>query len=475
MQTPAVPAPLAQGIAACEAELQIVDEFAPDVLAEAERSAAQVVLPELDLTHLELVTIDPPGSRDLDQALLVETRRAGWRVHYAIADVASFVQPGGAVDAEAHRRGQTLYAPHRRIGLHPPALSEGAASLLPGQLRPAVVWQLDLDADGRLTATSCRRGRVRSREQLSYEQAQARLDDGTASPSLQGLRTVGLLREQAERSRGGVSLPIPEQEVHVAGDGRWELAYRSPLPVEGWNAQVSLLTGMAAAELMISAEVGVLRTLPPADERSLRRLRETSRALGIDWPPGLDYPQFVRTLDPGVPAHAAMLRACTTLFRGAGYAAFDGSVPEVVEHAALACRYAHTTAPLRRLVDRYVLEICLAVCADRPVPGWVRQALAGLPATMAASGRRAGQYERRVVDLVEALVLAPRMGEDFRGVVVDVDDPEADAAATRGRLVVPEPAVEGEVSGSALQLGAEVTARLELADPVEGRIRFVVA
>lgn len=475
LQTPTVPPALVEGLAAVEAELGVTADFPAEVLAAAEQAAARPSLPDTDLTDLELVTIDPPGSRDLDQALFVERTGSGFRVHYAIADVAAFVQPGGPVDREAHRRGQTLYAPHRRIALHPPALSEGAASLLADQVAPAVVWQLDVDAAGALTATSCRRALVRSREQLSYAQAQRRLDDGTASDTLTALREVGLLREQQERDRGGISLPIPEQEVHVDDDGRWRLAYRSPLPVEGWNAQVSLLTGAAAAQLMLRARVGVLRTLPPADARSVRRLRQTARALGIQWPEATGYPEFVRSLDPDRGPHAAMLRACTTLFRGAGYAAFSGSLPPVVEHAAIAGSYAHTTAPLRRLVDRYVLETCLALCEDREVPGWVLQALDALPQEMADSGRRANAYERRIVDMAEALVLAPAVGQEFDGVVVDLDERERGEGLPRGRLVIREPAVEATVTGPSLELGAEVVARLETADPAQGRVAFSVA
>ena len=100
-------------------------------------------------------------------------------MRYAIADVAAFVTAGGLVDAEAQRRVETLYAPDRRTPLYPPVLSEGAASLLPGQTRPALVWTLDLDRDGELTRTDVRRAVVRSREQQDYPTVQAQLDAGT--------------------------------------------------------------------------------------------------------------------------------------------------------------------------------------------------------------------------------------------------------------------------------------------------------
>src|SRR3546814_3164155 len=111
------------------------------------------------------------------------------------------------------------------------------------------------------------------------------------------------------------------------------------------------------------------------------------------------YPDFIRSLDPTDPRDVAMMTACTTVLRGAGYVALDGGVPAHSGHSALASQYAHATAPLRRLVDRYVGETCLALCAGTPVPQWVRDALPGLPATMQTSSQRAGRCENAVLDL----------------------------------------------------------------------------
>ena len=108
----------------------------------------------------------------------------------------------------------------------------------------------------------------------------------------------------------------------------WRVVHRSALPVEGWNAQISLLTGIAAARLMLDAGVGLLRVLPPATDSAIRRLRAVASALQIPWPQETSYPEFVRGLDPERGTHAAMLHACTLLFRGAGYEAFEGQPPE---------------------------------------------------------------------------------------------------------------------------------------------------
>lgn len=461
------PEPIRAGLERLRDGLEVPAGFPRDVLAEAERAASAVTLPDRDRTDLPLVTIDPPGSTDLDQAVFIERDGAGYVVWYAIADVGSFVTPGGAIDAEAHERGVTLYAPDGRTPLHPPVLSEGAASLLPGEVRPALLWAHRLDADGQAVSTTVQRVRVRSREQLTYAGVQEALDAGTASENLQLLREVGRKREALEIARGGVSLQIPEQEVRVTAGGGWELEFRQTLPVEGWNAQVSLLTGMQAAGIMLEAKVGILRTLPPAQQYGIDKLRRVAKGLHIAWPASLGYPEFVRSLDPTRPQHLAMLNACTALFRGAGYAAFDGEVPGQPLHGAMNTAYAHATAPLRRLVDRYVGEACVALCAGEAVPEWVREQLAELPSVMGRATQRANQYERGILNLVEALVLADRVGETFTGTLV-----EWNAKNDDGEIQLDVPAVAAPLKGGHPRLGDEVAARLVQADVRTGEVEF---
>ncbi len=464
---PVVPGELAKGLAAIRAAVEVPQNFPADVQAAAEQAAAEPRLPDLDRTDLELITIDPAGSRDLDQALhIFRSPSGGFVISYAIADVAAFVHPGDPIDAEAHRRGTTLYAPDRRTPLHPAVLSEGAASLLPNEVRPALLWTITLDHRGQTVAADVSRALVRSRAQLSYADAQAEIDSSSPRETLALLKLVGQWREIRERDRGGVSLQIPQQEISREGNN-WTLRYRAPEPVEGWNAQISLLTGMAAAHIMLYGQVGILRTMPPADRYSLRRLRQVAKALRIVWPPEMDYPDFLPMLNPNRPDQAAMLNACTVLFRGATYRSFSGGIPDDADHAALASDYAHTTAPLRRLVDRYTGEICVALCADEPVPEWVFRALDGLPKQMGAAERRSKHYERAIIDLLEVYLLSDRVGQTFRGTVIEVDRDKQ-----HGTVMLSEPAVEARVIGDRLPLGQEVTVRLISADYPKGVVEF---
>ena len=373
-----------------------------------------------DRTDVPLVTIDPPGSMDLDQALAIERRGEGWTVRYAIADVAAHVVPGSALDLDTWSRVETVYCPDMRVGLHPPQMSEGFASLLPGQRTKAVLWTIAVGADGSLGEASVERAWVTSRNKYSYDELQND-PPADARDLVAAMRGLGDARRAHLRELGAVTLPRPSQEVVATADGLG-LVFRAAVGVEDDNAQVSLLTGAAAARIMLEAGVGVLRTMPPAPPDAVARLRRQALALGIEWPEQATYADVLAALDPTTPRAAAFLMQATRLFRGAAWEPFDPPavpMPASLDHGALAQPYAHVTAPLRRLVDRYGTEVCLAHCAGREVPAWVLQALPTLGATMTAGVRTVSAVDRECVDVVEAAVLKPHVGEVFEGVGLD--------------------------------------------------------
>ena len=218
---------------------------------------------------------------------------------------------------------------------------------------------------------------------------------------------------------------------------------------------------------MLKAKVGIVRTLPRADEEAVARLRRTAHALGVAWRSGMTYADFVRSLDPADPRHKAVLAESTVLLRGSGYEAFDGAEPAHTRHEGIGAPYTHATAPLRRLVDRYASEVCLAVHAGTSVPEWARRALPQLPDTMAQSGRRAAQYEGGVVSAVEAAVLERSVGRVFPAVVIEVDD-DGDG----GLVQLADPAVTARTTGKSLPLGGRVDVRLAEADVHRRLVRF---
>ncbi|MFI7597570.1 RNB domain-containing ribonuclease [Actinoplanes sp. NPDC049681] len=454
-------------------ELELPGDYPAEALEEAERAVA-TPLPATDRTDVPFVTVDPATSRDLDQAMHLSSRDGGgFRVRYAIADVAAYVRPGGPLEAETWVRGQTVYLPDGKIPLHPPVLSEGAVSLLPDVDRAAVVWTIDLDADAAITGVALERARVRSRAKLDYAGLQRAVDAGNAPEPIALLPQIGALLAARAAGRGAVNLPLPEQEVEPDGDG-WRLVLRAPLAVEEFNAQISLLTGMAAASLMLDGRVGLLRTMPAPRPEAVTKLRAAAASLGVEWPDGATVGAVVSSVDPASPRGAAFLNQAAELLRGAAYTAFDGEVPAETGHGGVGAPYAHVTAPLRRLADRYATEVCLALHAGGQVPEWARAALPRLPEAMATTDRAASAADRGAVALTEAVLLADRVGETFEAGVLDVDEPPRPDGRTRppgGTVAIDDPAVQARCSGE-LPLGERIPVRLAEADPKTRTVRF---
>ncbi|WP_433377028.1 RNB domain-containing ribonuclease [Actinoplanes sp. CA-142083] len=450
-------------------ELRLPGEFPEAALGEARAAAAAPPRPGVDRTDVPFVTIDPATSRDLDQAMHLSRREGGYRVRYAIADVASYVRPGGALEAETWARGQTIYLPDGRIPLHPEVLGEGAASLLPDGDRAAVVWTIDLDADGGTTGVAVERALVRSRAKLDYESVQGQVDAGTAPEPIALLPELGRLLAARAADRGAVNLPLPEQEVERDGDG-WRLVLRAPLPVEEHNAHISLLTGVAAAGLMLSGGIGLLRTMPAARPEGVAKLRAAAESLGVAWPEGASVGAVIAAVDPGTPRGAAFLDQAAELLRGAAYTPFDGTVPAETVHGGVGAPYAHVTAPLRRLADRYATEVCLALAAGVEVPSWAREALPRLPKAMGDTDRLAGAANRGAIDLAEAVLLHGRVGESFDAGVVDRDEARG-KRPQGGTVALDDPAVRARCVGD-LPLGERIRATLTVADPAARKVEF---
>lgn len=458
---------LAARLAQIRVELAVPGEFSEQALAEAERAARQPLPTLPDRTDLPWWTLDPPGSMDLDQAMALARDGDGYRVHYAIADVPAFVAAGGALDHDVRQRGQTIYLPDGRVPLHPKVISEAAASLLPGQVRPAYVWSFRLDQAAHVTSVTVERSLVRSRARRDYAEVQGLVDAGRADEDVTLLQEIGTKRAALEAARGGASLPMPEQEVVEVAPGDYRLELRPPRPSEDWNAQISLMTGMAAADMMLAGRVGILRTMPGPDPAAVARFRRQARALGVPWTEGRSYGDFLRSLDRTQARHLALIHEATSLFRGAGYTPIDGELPELRTHAAVAAPYAHVTAPLRRLVDRFGLVVCEALSAGRPVPPWVVEALPQVPELMATSDRRASAVERASTDAVEAAVLSSHVGEVFAGTVVD------ETSKHQPIVQLVDVAVVAVAHGSA-RPGSDVQVRVTGADVTAGRVTLEI-
>ena len=429
-----------------------------------------------DRTDIDFVTIDPPGAMDLDQAVYLEPHpTGGWTVHYAIADVAALVAPDGPVAAASLARGHTVYLPDGSVPLHPRELSEDAGSLLPDADRPAVLWTVKIDADATVRSIDVERATVRSRARYTYAEVQAAADTGNLASPIVELPTVGEVLRAAGVRSGAINLRLPGQDVERNAHGGWELRIEPRTAADEWNAQISLLIGRCAAQLMLETNSGLLRTLPVAAEETIVALRKAAYALHLDWPEDQMLGAFLDCVDVNTPEGLAMMRWSTSALRGARYTAFHGTVPEHTVHAGIGGPYAHVTAPLRRLGDRFATEICLAHVAGRPIPQWVVEQLSALPKVLESTARTANAVEAACVDLAEAVLLHHRVGEQFevdvlRGAPAPADDAESGRDA-RAEVFLPEPPVFGSATGP-LAEGSRATVTLTTADPAQRRVSF---
>ncbi len=452
------PRALADGLSAIRVQYQLPAAFPPPVLDAAEAAARRQPAGYVDRTAIPFVTLDPISSTDLDQAFAIEAAGGDLVLRYAIADVGAFVADGDAIDTEAWARGETIYLPDGKVSLYPPVIGEGAASLLPDGDRPAILFSVRIRPDGASSLDGVERALIRSRAKLGY--ATVRPDDLPA-----GFDELARRIADAEAARGAARVDPPQQEVVESAEGGFELTFRPMNAMEQANAALSLAANLAVAIALYEHGTGLFRVMPGPDERAIRRLRQSARALGVDWPKEMSLKQREIGLDPNDSKQAAFMLAIRRAGQHASYAPFHAG--ERPWHSAMQATYVHATAPLRRLADRYVTQAALAIANGKPVPEVVAAAFEKLPDVMNRADAKAAQVDSAALELAEAIVLADQVGEAFDGRVTDLDQRGA-------RIQIADPAVITRVPENGLHIGDAVRLRLDEADPARRLTRFTL-
>jgi exoribonuclease R len=297
---------------------------------------------------------------------------------------------------------------------------------------------------------------VRSRAKLGYVNVlPAELPDGFADLSDR--------IERAEDTRGAQRVDTPEQELTEDAAGHFRLAFRAQTKAEQQNASLSLAANLAIADALLAHHTGLFRVMAEPDERAIRRLRHSAKALGLTWPKGSTLAQFERTLDSGNPRHAAFRSAVRRAGPRATYAPYQQGV--VPWHSAMAATYAHATAPLRRLADRYVIEAALQIAGGGAVSPELTTIFPLLPPVMDRADARAAQIERATLDLAEAIMLEGSEGKHFSAVVTDIDERGA-------RIQLADQAVIARVDAKGAAPGDTIEVALTTVDVAQRRTAF---
>ncbi|MCQ4158730.1 ribonuclease R [Roseomonas sp. GC11] len=478
----------------------IPQAFPPEALAEAEAAAPVSPAGREDLRALRLVTIDGEDARDFDDAVWAAPEGAGWRIVVAIADVAHYVRPGGALDSAAWGRGNSVYFPDRVVPMLPEALSNGLCSLRPGEDRGCLFVEMRFDAGGQKLGHRFGRGLMRSLARLTYEQVQAARDHGAPpdmpSPEWPGEEISHLYGafaalHAARQRRGTLDLDLPERRVLMDPDGQ----VRDVLPRARLDSHRLIEEFMVAANVCAAEELERLAQPclyrvhdRPSDAR-LESLRQFLDSLDLDLPAAgeLRPLHFARLLENMAERPEARLLHETVL-RAQSQAAYS---TENIGHFGLAlARYAHFTSPIRRYADLVVHRALIRGLKLGP-DGLGEDGIARLPDTaehITRTERRAAAAEREAVERYLTLHMASRIGGIFAarisgvtrfGLFVTVEENGAGGLVPLSSLpddqwVFEEAAhrLSGRYTRLAFSLGQAVELRLADAMPLTGGLVF---
>nr|WP_324827402.1 VacB/RNase II family 3'-5' exoribonuclease [Qipengyuania sp. Z2] len=403
--------------------------FAPEAIAEAQLATELPLSPDHreDLRGIPIVAIDPADARDHDDAIWAEPDgKGGYRAIVAIADVSFYVRPGGQLDREARKRGNSVYFPDRVVPMLPEVLSADVCSLKQDVDRAAMACHFVIAADGTISDWRFTRAIVRLARNIAYEDAQAAIDAGEAPEYLQNLWGAWKLLAEARAARDPLELELPERQVRLDDNGQIaEIAVRDRLDAHRVVEDFMISANVAAAKALEAKTAPVVYRIheQPSREKliSFREYLATQGrkfALGQVITPGIFNRMLKDIADPAEKAliMEAVLRSQTQAYYG----------PANMGHFGLALgSYAHFTSPIRRysdllvhraLVDAYKLEQPKpkmdlpesSGLADRD-----RDALHQITDAISQTERRAMEAERDTIDRYVAAWLSGRVGETF--------------------------------------------------------------
>jgi ribonuclease R len=482
---------------------QIPHVFSPEVIAEVERARPATMVHREDWRAIPLVAIDPADAKDHDDAVHAErdpdpSNPDGFILRIAIADVAAYVRPGGALDREAQDRGNSVYFPDRVVPMLPERISNDLCSLRPNEDRPALAARIVVAADGHKLSHSFHRVMMRSAARLAYPQTQALIDHGPdeATRSLRASVLVPLYEayaalKMAREKRGPLDLDVPERKIILDEKGAVKSIATPPrLDSHRLIEEFMILANVAAAEALEAKHQALIYRVhdePPLEK--LNNLCEFLASIGIKPGKGqvLRAAQFNRILArvKGTDDEHLVNEIVLRTQAQAEYAI------ENYSHFGLNLRrYAHFTSPIRRyadLITHRALISALHLGTDG-LGSIAQEELAAIAAKISAAERRAMAAERETSERLIAAHLAGQIGVVFQGRIsgatsaglfVKLDETGADGfipAAMLGddyfRHDQARHALIGSRTGQIHRLGDIVTVRLVEAAPLAGALRF---
>src|SRR5580704_11905795 len=497
-----------------------IDEVFPEEVERIAAGLATEVQPgdladREDLRHVPFTTIDPETARDFDDAVAIEPLPGGGsRLWVAIADVSHYVREGSPVDAEARRRGCSIYLPSRAIPMLPEPLSARMCSLVPEEDRLAMVVRIDLDRQANIIGRDFSAAVIHSKARLDYPGVAAALGGDTRGkrkkyePFLPALRAMDSLARQmrvTRQARGALDFDLPEPFVELdRDDPRLVRAIRKSRRDPGERQAYSMIE-----EFMLAANEAVAGSFQERGEDTLWRIHDApdrarleefaTLAENYGIPVDVDEartPKGLKRVLDKLKGHAAEKALSFQLLRSLKQATYD--VVNIGHFGLASADYLHFTSPIRRYPDLIVHRLLKARLAGEGKPAGglkvvttERAALQRMAAEASFSERQAMEVEREVIDLYRAFFMRDRVGDQFEGTIsggagfgvfVVVDEPFVEGLVRVDALsddfyVFDEPSCRlvGRRSGRAFALGDSVRVEVQSVSVVRRKIDFALA
>jgi ribonuclease R len=470
---------------------------------EAEAAEPPTLTGRTDLRELPLVTIDPPDARDHDDAVFAEPdadarNSGGWIVWVAIADVATYVRPGSALDRQAREKGNSVYFPDRVEPMLPERLSAGLCSLREGEARACLAVRMVFDKEGRKRSHRFVRGLMRSAAKLTYEEAQAAIDGrpgDRAEPLmdrvLRPLFDAYAVLKAGRDARSPLEIESAERRIRFGADGMIaQITPRLSLPAHKLIEEFMIQANVCAAESLEQRRTPLIYRIHDTPSREkVEALADFLASLGLPWSKGQapTSARFNRLLAEtrGGP-HGEIINEVVLRTQMQALYSTDN-----IGHFGLNLeRYAHFTSPIRRYADLIVhrgLIRALGLGSDGLADADIAR-LGDTADQITAAERRAMAAERDAANRYVAAFLADRVGAEFAGRITGVTrfglfirlaetgaDGLVPITSLGGEYFVHDDkahALIGERSGATWRLGREVEVRLKEATPITGGLLF---
>ncbi|XP_057492555.1 exosome complex exonuclease RRP44 homolog A [Actinidia eriantha] len=335
-----------------------------------------------DLRHVRVFSVDPPGCKDIDDALHCTALPDGnFEVGVHIADVTNFVHPGTALDDEATQRGTSVYLVERRIDMLPKPLTEDICSLRADVERLAfsVIWEMTPEAE--IISTRYTKSVIKSCAALSYVEAQARMDDSRLmdplTADLRNMNALAKVMRQRRIDRGALTLASAEVKFQI------DTETHDPLDIGMYQireANQMVEEFMLAANVSVAAKIlehfplcSLLRRHPSPTREMLEPLLRTAAAVGLN----LDVSTskaLANSLDRAVgddPYFNKLIRILATrcMTQAVYFCSGDLTPPEFCHYGLATPLYTHFTSPIRRYADVVVHRLLAASLGIYKLPG----------------------------------------------------------------------------------------------------------